>query len=1099
MGTFFTLLESQPSLDLPVGPIGWVGLLFFFIIIAILQWLLRGFNKPWGRSERVWFIALLIFTALTSLFLGVRLSPGGALPPVGIPVDPDGPTAMLLSAVPWTLAGGLLGPFPALLLALLSGVLRALWGTHNLFTIAELALIGTLFSAIVNQRYRTRFYGLIRHPLAAAIALALFYPLVNITSALFSTQGELVNRLDYAVTNLLAVSVAFGIELIIAGVIAEAVSFSMPNAWYGDEPLVPAPEERSLLTRFIYYLAPIALILMGILIASNWIVAGRAARGMLEERMSESTMLATENIPYFINTGQNLITQLANDPIMLSDNPTDIFIRLDEYSRMVAFFDQLILLDKDNHVIASYPDSDQSGDQAPLNEQMGFQMAMQGVPFQSFTIQPGMEQTTALASFMVTVPQEGAAERVLVGRSELGNNPMIQPIRNNLESAAGEGGVYMLVDQDNTILVHSNPGQVMGTYTGPSGDEPIFDEQYTAPDGTRRLLYYRPASGHSWAVVLQIPASEAQQLTLTIAKPLLWVVLILSLISVGLLTWRLRGITGSLKKLAEEAGRIAQGRLDHPMAVDGEDEVGQLSRAFERMRVSLKARLDELNRLLIVSQGVASSLELSETVQPVLEAALATGASAARAVITPMVMPELDGAISAPISFGLGPSHNLYQGLDDQILAFTRQQDRLVLASLTRPRLLSLPPGAPNPASLMAVALRHENTYYGTLWIAHDEPHNFTEEEVRFVVTLGGYAAMAAANARLFLKAEVGRQQLAAILASSPDPILVIDQRDQLLVANPAAWQALALGADIKKGQTIDKLINQEELLDLLRSPSDDKMSKEMILPDGRIYLASTTPVVAEGQRVGRVCIMQDVTHFKELDSLKSEFVSTVSHDLRSPLTLMRGYTTMLEMVGQLNEQQVNYVRKIVSGVESMSRLVNNLLDLGRIEAGIGLQLEMTPVYDVIERVVSALQLQAAQKRIQLTTEIPKHTAPMIEADPALLQQALHNLVENAIKYTEQGGKVMVRAHNEAQGIVFEIIDTGIGISPMDQQRLFEKFYRGAGGSSGEQEGTGLGLAIVKSIAERHGGRVWAESKLGKGSAFYLAIPFRQPLHDSQR
>jgi signal transduction histidine kinase len=399
----------------------------------------------------------------------------------------------------------------------------------------------------------------------------------------------------------------------------------------------------------------------------------------------------------------------------------------------------------------------------------------------------------------------------------------------------------------------------------------------------------------------------------------------------------------------------------------------------------------------------------------------------------------------------------------------------------------------------MAVALRHENTYYGTLWIAHDEPHNFTEEEVRFVVTLGGYAAMAAANARLFLKAEVGRQQLAAILASSPDPILVIDQRDQLLVANPAAWQALALGADIKKGQTIDKLINQEELLDLLRSPSDDKMSKEMILPDGRIYLASTTPVVAEGQRVGRVCIMQDVTHFKELDSLKSEFVSTVSHDLRSPLTLMRGYTTMLEMVGQLNEQQVNYVRKIVSGVESMSRLVNNLLDLGRIEAGIGLQLEMTPVYDVIERVVSALQLQAAQKRIQLTTEIPKHTAPMIEADPALLQQALHNLVENAIKYTEQGGKVMVRAHNEAQGIVFEIIDTGIGISPMDQQRLFEKFYRGAGGSSGEQEGTGLGLAIVKSIAERHGGRVWAESKLGKGSAFYLAIPFRQPLHDSQR
>jgi signal transduction histidine kinase len=147
---------------------------------------------------------------------------------------------------------------------------------------------------------------------------------------------------------------------------------------------------------------------------------------------------------------------------------------------------------------------------------------------------------------------------------------------------------------------------------------------------------------------------------------------------------------------------------------------------------------------------------------------------------------------------------------------------------------------------------------------------------------------------------------------------------------------------------------------------------------------ASATSVLAEGQRMGRVCVLRDVTHFKELDALKSDFVSTVSHDLRSPLTLMRGYATMLEMVGELNEQQTGYVRKIVSGVESMSRMVNNLLDLGRIEAGVGLQVEMISVHDVIERVVGALQLQAAQKRIQLTYEIPTQTIPLIEADQAL-------------------------------------------------------------------------------------------------------------------
>jgi signal transduction histidine kinase len=242
--------------------------------------------------------------------------------------------------------------------------------------------------------------------------------------------------------------------------------------------------------------------------------------------------------------------------------------------------------------------------------------------------------------------------------------------------------------------------------------------------------------------------------------------------------------------------------------------------------------------------------------------------------------------------------------------------------------------------------------------------------------------------------------------------------------------------------------------------------------------------------------VLSDVTHFKELDALKSDFVSTVSHDLRSPLTLMRGYATMLEMVGQLNDQQSNYVRKIVGGVESMSRLVNNLLDLGRIEAGIGLQPEMIPVYDVLERVVGALQLQAAQKRIQLTTEPPGETNPLIEADQALLHQALHNLIENAIKYTRQDGKVHVRLQVRPNGVIFEVADNGIGISPMDLPRVFEKFYRGAQQISKDERGTGLGLAIVKSIAERHGGRVWAESQLGKGSIFYLFIPSRQPMRD---
>jgi signal transduction histidine kinase len=282
-------------------------------------------------------------------------------------------------------------------------------------------------------------------------------------------------------------------------------------------------------------------------------------------------------------------------------------------------------------------------------------------------------------------------------------------------------------------------------------------------------------------------------------------------------------------------------------------------------------------------------------------------------------------------------------------------------------------------------------------------------------------------------------------------------------------------------------------LLELLQA-AGEKESAEVLLPDGRTYLATASSVVAEGHPVGRVCILRDVTYFKELDTLKSEFVSTVSHDLRSPLTLMRGYATMLEMVGELNGQQQGYVRKMISGVENMSRLVSNLLDLGRIEIGVGLEVEDVSVLDILERVSGALQMQAAQKEIILDVQIAKDIPHAVQADQALLHQAVYNLVENAIKYTPEGGRVTLRTRTLTDGLVFEIVDTGIGVEADDLPRLFEKFYRGKQREARAQHGSGLGLAIVRSIAESHGGRVWVESTTGRGSTFFLQIPLAQPI-----
>ena len=233
---------------------------------------------------------------------------------------------------------------------------------------------------------------------------------------------------------------------------------------------------------------------------------------------------------------------------------------------------------------------------------------------------------------------------------------------------------------------------------------------------------------------------------------------------------------------------------------------------------------------------------------------------------------------------------------------------------------------------------------------------------------------------------------------------------------------------------------------------------------------------------------MRDITHFKELDEMKSDFVATVSHDLRAPLTFMRGYATMLPMVGELDEKQHEYVEKILRGVGQMSNLIDDLLDLGRIEAGVGLEREPCHLGAILVEAVDSMRARAVAKGLTLRLE-PAEDVAVVAGDATLLRQAISNLVDNAIKYTSSSGTVTVGLLVRDQQAVVQVSDTGIGIAPDDQVRLFEKFFRVKRRDTMGIQGTGLGLAIVKSIVERHGGRVWVDSELNKGSTFYISLP----------
>ncbi len=1076
--------------NLPTDSYEWAGLIAFLalVILGVVFW--GEVKKSLNRRQWIIFAILVLLVFVTAPFLGIRLSGQQALPAPERPEVPRDPALMILSALPWMLAGGLLGIAPSVVLGGVVGFLLGLLDTHNLFTPIELAGLALLFSIIIRQRYRTLFFQVLRHPIVAAFVLMVTYVPVFLLDRTLIITGPLVTRVDFALTHLGAGIFAMGGELFAAGIIAE-VLYQIKPAWWGShEPLIPSPSERSLQLRFFFNLGPLVFVILFFLMAGDWFVAENAARGMLEDRLSSTARVAADNVPFFLETGQNLIVKFASDDRLLTGSTDQIAQILEEDLRSEPYFRQLFLLDANVKQIASYPKTDIELLAPSDYENEGFILSLKGVHIQTYTVSPLKGESSALVAFIASVlDAQGKTKAVLWGRTDLASNPFTQSIIKTLQEMTALGGEGFIIDENGRILYHPNPSRIFSTYTGnlPQGVS-FFDE--TAPDGTRQLVYYQPTIGRPWAILLTVHAQQVQQLALNTALPLLGIIVIISVAAAIFLFLGLRAVTASLVTLAGESSRISQGQLDHALPPSNAvDEVGLMRQAFEQMRLSLKARLEELNRLLLVSQGVASTLDFHDAVQPILQAALGNKACMARVVL--VESKELDIQPEPPARLGLGPANDQYACLDNDILALTQHHGALAVPNLSRGRWLNISQNTPRPGAILAVPLKHENRFYGALWVAYENPRTFTKEETRFMNTLAGQAALAAANAWLYTSAEIGRQRLEAILASTPDPVLVTDHQNHLLLSNPAALQLPGLAEASVRGKPINEVINQEDLVGLLSASPDEMPSREIVFPNGRIYYATASSVIVDGQAVGKVCILRDITHYKELDALKSEFVATVSHDLRSPLTLMRGYATMLQMVGDLNEEQKKYVRKIISGVENMSRLVNNLLDLGRIEAGVGLRLEMVSVTEVIERVTSSLQLQAAQKNIQLLTELHQNNFPLLESDPALLQQALYNLVENAIKYTPVGGQVMVSSQPQATNILFNVRDTGIGIAPLDQPRLFEKFYRGGQREAYQQRGSGLGLAIVKSIAERHGGRVWLESQLGKGSSFFLEIPLK--------
>lgn len=1087
MSNYLTLFKANIYFSNPPDLFAVGGLIVFLCLL--LLFLRRNWELVSVSFQKDW-ILYAILSALTPIVImigGFRIS-SNALPLPNLPGELQEELFLIFFAVPWQLAAGFLGIGPAFILGLISGISLGAFETHNFFTILETASMALLFAYFIRQNYRSRFYALLRIPIVASLATALIMLPVLIMVQFLNVEGNAAVRIDYGLTQTIQIAFIRCAEIIIGGMIVSLFYFFKNKYWTIPRILLPSPIEQKIENRFLISVFPFIIFIILVLIVSDWKLAGGAAKTMIEDRLKNSAEIAAQSIPYFMEAGQNLTLSMAKTDLFAAGD--QIEQPLAEKLRSTPFFKQLFIFDENGNPLGGYPLRNVDQLLLTSEELAGIELSRQGVSILTYTNLESKELKSAQITFIAAIKDENGNNRgVLLTRSDFATNPFTQPSLNALQKLMREGGEGMILDESNRFLYRASATSIdpLSFYQGQLPEiEGIFES--FSPQSIRQIAYYKPIVGSPWSILVSIPAQQSQELALSIAGPLLILLLVILILVFILLKLSLRPISNTLATMKTQASLIAQGNLEIPMRLKSEDEFGQLANSFEQMRIRLKSRLDELNQLLISSQAIGQHLDIFESYVILLEAALSTGARYARVILTSDVLTE---RIASPfIAIGPGGNEEIISPLDQQLFENLKSHDKLVIPNMSRARRMLSPDSSISPGAILAVALHHENHYYGVLWVGYLDQRVISEEEIRFISTLASQAGVAAANAKLYATAELGRQRLEAVLNSAPEPVMVFDENDRLLLMNPAAAQLRGLVNSTAPGTLLSDVITNEELYDLLLNFNSNRDSSiELQVSNDRTYFVSVSAVNNNQHMVGKVCLLRDITHFRQMDTMKSDVVDSVSHDLRSPLTFMRGYATMMQMVGELNEQQREYVGKIVGGIDFMTKLVNNLLDISRMNSGIAIKIEKVIPDVIVEQVVSQLQPAAVQKSIEVSVENQVSPDLSIEANVEMLHQAIFNLVDNAIKFTGMGGKVGIHISKVKENVLFEVRDTGIGIAPLDRPHLFDKFYRSNRRESYKQKGTGLGLAIVKAVSERHFGRAWVESKLGRGSSFYFEIP----------
>lgn len=352
--------------------------------------------------------------------------------------------------------------------------------------------------------------------------------------------------------------------------------------------------------------------------------------------------------------------------------------------------------------------------------------------------------------------------------------------------------------------------------------------------------------------------------------------------------------------------------------------------------------------------------------------------------------------------------------------------------------------------------------------------------------------AMAAELAERIASGSRQRRELEAILDGMGEAVLSADSGLVIRLANPRALEILSRSGDEVVGRSILQATGSVAIDELARRCAAEGERLEAEIPlygeQVRHLVVKASPMVSDDGGHGAVIVLNDITRLKRLETVRKDFVANVSHELRTPITLIKGFAETLGRVDD-HDEAARFLSIIVRHADRMSAIIDDLLTLARLENPDRDKVETQAVSadELISKAIESLVDKAAAKGIELTTDCPPSLAA--EANEGLLEQALVNLLDNAIKYSPKGSSVSIKAVRDGGFARFTVVDDGPGIPARDLPRLFERFYTVDKTRSRELGGTGLGLAIVRHIAAAHGGEASVESREGAGSAFTIKVP----------